>query len=120
MEILYRGEFLNRKVCDDILAILLKPKTTAIRSGLPKDTPVVGKPGSINGVVTEWAIVLLENRPYIMTAMETYNSAREASSAITEISSELHRYFKRLPPTRTAHHRYGLLRRYNAQPVSSR
>jgi len=98
MQLLYRGEFINRAVCDDILAILLKPKTSAIRTGLPGDTPIASKPGGMNGVATEWAIVLLQDRPYIITAMETHDPVEEASSAFKEISAELHGYFKQLPP----------------------
>jgi beta-lactamase class A len=97
MQLLYRGEFISREVCDGILAILTKAKTSAVAAGLPAGTPVASKPGGINGVVTEWAIVLLDGRPYIMIAMETYNPPEEASTTIKEISAELYRYFKRLP-----------------------
>ncbi len=96
MEILYRGEFISRAVCDEIMAILLKPKTGAIRSALPEGTPVAFKPGGIGGVVTEWAIVLLKHRPYVVAVMENYCLGEEASGAIKEISKVLHQYFLRL------------------------
>jgi beta-lactamase class A len=96
MEILHRGEFISRSVCDEILAILKKPKSTAISSGLPEGTLIASKPGGIAGVKTEWAIVQLKERPYILTVMENYGLEQEASDAIKEISKVLYDYFSRL------------------------
>ena len=96
MELLYCGEFINRAVCDEILAILKKPKPGAISSALPEGIPVAFKPGSIAGVTTEWAVVLLKDRPYIVTVMENYGLEQDASGAIKEISKILYDYFLRL------------------------
>lgn len=96
MEILYRGEFLNRQVCDEILAILKKPKSGGINAGLPADIPVAFKPGGISGVSTEWAIVYLQQRPYVVVVMENYALGDEATVAMKEISRTLYDYFWRL------------------------
>ncbi|MEK6572663.1 MAG: serine hydrolase [Bacteroidota bacterium] len=96
MEVLYKGEFLSRAICDDILAILKKPKPGGINSGLPQDIPVAFKPGGIAGVSTEWAIVYLKNRPYVVVVMENYGMEEEASAAMKEISRTLYDYFWRL------------------------
>lgn len=96
MELLWGGEFINRAVCDEILAILKKPKPGGIAAGLPTGISVAFKPGSIAGVVTEWAVVLLKDRPYVVTIMENYGIKQDASGAITEISKILHEYFQRL------------------------
>ncbi len=96
MEILWRGEFVGRSVCDEVLEILKKPKTTAIISGLPAGTTVASKPGGIPGATTEWAVVLLKNRPYVVAIMENYGIKQDASAAITDISRILHDYFQRL------------------------
>jgi beta-lactamase class A len=96
MELLHRGEFISRSICDEILAILKKPKPTAIGSGLPEGTPIACKPGGIAGVTTEWAIVFLREKSYIIAAMENYGVGQEASGAIKEISRTLHDYFSRL------------------------
>ena len=63
MELLFKGEFLNRAACDEILAILKKPKNGGIKSGLPADVVIAFKPGGIAGVKTEWCIVQLKDRP---------------------------------------------------------
>ena len=96
MEILYRGEFLNRQVCDAILAILKKPKSGSINAALPADIPVAFKPGGISGVATEWAIVYLKERPYVVVVMENYAMGEEAATAMKEISRTLYDYFRRL------------------------
>jgi beta-lactamase class A len=96
MEILYRGEFLNRQTCDDILNILEKPKSGSINSGLPSNIPVAFKPGGIAGVATEWAIVYLKERPYVVVVMENYAMGDEATTAMKEISRTLYDYFWRL------------------------
>lgn len=96
MEILYRGEFLNRQVCDEILAILKKPKSGGMNSALPAAIPVAFKPGGIAGVATEWAIVYLKERPYVAVVMENYAIGEEAATAMQEISRTLYDYFWRL------------------------
>ncbi|MCI0486759.1 MAG: class A beta-lactamase-related serine hydrolase [Blastocatellia bacterium] len=96
MQILYRGEFLSRAECDDMLAILKKPKRGGINSGLPENIAVAFKPGGIAGVSTEWAIVYLKERPYIVVVMENYELEGEAASAMKEISRVLYDYFWRL------------------------
>lgn len=98
MEILYRGEFINRAICDEILAILKMPKPGSINAALPADAdiPVAFKPGGIPGVSTEWAIVYLNERPYIVTIMENYAVENEAENAMKAISRTLYDYFWRL------------------------
>jgi beta-lactamase class A len=96
MEILYRGEFVSRAVCDEMLAILKKPKRGGIHAGLPPEIPVAFKPGGIAGVSTEWAIVYLKERPYVVVVMENYEMENEAAAAMKEISRTLYDYFWRL------------------------
>jgi beta-lactamase class A len=105
MELLFKGEFLSREVCDHILSILRKTRTGGIKSGLPTDVPVAFKPGGIAGVKTEWAIVLLQNRPYVVIVMENYGLEDDAADAMKEISRTLHDYFSRLARA-TAHGTY--------------
>ncbi len=96
MALLYRGEFLGRDACDDMLAILRMPKSGGISSGLPSGTSVAFKPGGLAGVSTEWAIVYLKERPYVVVFMENYGMQDEAAVAMKEISRVLHDYFWRL------------------------
>lgn len=96
MEILFKGEFVNRQICDEILAILKKPKPGGIKSGVPAEVPVAFKPGSISGVTTEWAIVFLPDRPYVVVVMENYGLEDDATTAMKALSRTLYEYFSRL------------------------
>jgi beta-lactamase class A len=96
MEMLHRGEFISRKVCDDILDVLRKAKSGDIRAGIPASVPVAFKPGGIAGVSTVWAIVHLEGRPYAVTVMENFELDNEAAQATREVSRVLYEHFWRL------------------------
>ena len=107
MEMLYKGEFINREACDEILSILKKGKSTELGSGLPEGLVVASKPGRIAGVTTEWAIVLLKDRPYCVAVMENYGMEPDAVTAMKEISRTLYEYFLRLSRA-TAHGIYAM------------
>jgi beta-lactamase class A len=96
LEILYRGEFVSREVCDDILSILKKPKEGDINSGILSDVAVAFKEGDLPGVTTAWAIVYLKQRPYIVAVMENYGVGAEGKAAVKDISKLLYDYFWRL------------------------
>lgn len=96
MELLHRGEFISRSVCDEILAILKKPKTGNLGTALPEGTPIASKPGGMSGVTTEWAIVQLRDRPYAVAVMENYSLQQDAPAAVREISKVLFEHFQRL------------------------
>ena len=96
MEMLYEGEFLGPDESDAILSILRKPKRGGVNSVLPGNIPVPFKPGGIAGVSTEWAIVELSERPYIVVVMENFGLDNEASELIAEISRTAYEYFSRI------------------------
>jgi len=96
MELLFKGEFISREICDDIIAILKKTKETKLKSGLPADVVIANKPGSIAGVATEWAIVYLKDRPYVLVVMDNYGMEEDAPVAMKEISRTVYEYFSRL------------------------
>jgi beta-lactamase class A len=96
MEILYRGEFINKTMCDNILAILKIPKPGGINSALPDSIPVAFKPGEIPGVATEWAVVFLKSRPYIVVFMENYELENESPLLMKNLSRIAYDYFWRV------------------------
>lgn len=95
MEILYKGEFINPEVSWEILSILTKLRETKLKNGLPPDVTVATKPGGIAGVSTEWAVVMLKDRPYIVVVMENYGS-RDTAETFKQISQILFDHFSRL------------------------
>jgi beta-lactamase class A len=96
MRLLYEGEFVSRAVSDDILAILRKEKPGDVKTPLPKDLKVAFKPGAIPGATTEWAIVELQNRPYIVVVMGGYGKGDEFKQAIRDVSKTAFDFFSRL------------------------
>jgi beta-lactamase class A len=96
LRLLHEGKFVSREVSDHALAILRKQKPGDVKSALPNGVPVAFKPGSIPGVSTEWAIVELENRPYLVVVMGAYGKGEEFKGAIREVSQVTYDFFSRL------------------------
>lgn len=90
MQILAKGEFLNRAVSDEALAILRKPKSTAVRNAIPAEIPVANKPGAIPGVATEWALIEYPEKPYLIALMGKDGKETEFVRAFTEITACVH------------------------------
>ncbi len=90
MQLLARGKFLSRASSDEVLDILRKPKSTAVRKAVPAEIPVANKPGAISGVATEWAIVELPERPYIIVLMGKGGEEARFVEAFTEIAERVH------------------------------
>ena len=90
MQALVQGTFLSRKASDDILAILRKPKSSAIRKAVPSEISIANKPGAVIGVAAEWAIVELPSRPYIIVLMGKGGEEASFLKAFTDIAQCVH------------------------------
>jgi len=98
MEKLYRGQVVNRQLSDDALKILKIRKSSPIPRLLPDGVEIANKPGSIEGVACDWAVVFVPNRPYAIAVMTNYNgpNAEAADDAIAKVSKLAYDYFARL------------------------
>lgn len=98
LELLYRKEILDAASCDEILGILAIPKTSRrINGKLPEGVTVINKPGSVGGVCNDVGIVMLENRPFIVSAMTSWGADRdEAEEAIADVAYLAYEYFDRV------------------------
>jgi beta-lactamase class A len=100
LRLLHEGKFVSREVSDHALAILRKPKAGAIRSTVPLSVPVPFKPGELPGLLTEWALVELPERPYIVVVMGTYNPKTstddDLDAAMKQVGKEAYKFFKGL------------------------
>lgn len=98
LQMLYKGEFINKATSEEILSILKKTdrEDSRLAAGLPDNVSIAFKPGVLNGVSTEWAIVLLPERPYAVAIMENYKVTGEAENVMEEVSKVLYQYFWRL------------------------
>ncbi len=97
LQLLYRGEFINKATSGEIVSILRKTdrRTSRLATGLPDEVPIAFKPGELNGVSTEWALVLLPERPYAVAVMESYKVEGQGEETVEELSEVLYDYFWR-------------------------
>lgn len=95
MEILYGGAFISRTTCDKILTLLKRPKEGTISLALPEGTPLASKSGELAGVETEWALVYLKERPYVVVFMENYELEQEGKPIMKRVSRLLYEFFWR-------------------------
>ncbi|MGE3732245.1 MAG: serine hydrolase [Blastocatellales bacterium] len=97
MEKLYRGEVISRSLSDEVLKILKLRKSSPIPRLIPAHVPIANKPGGIEGVACDWAIVYVPNRPFAITVMTNYNGENaNADEAIAKIAKLAYDYFARL------------------------
>lgn len=97
LQMLYKGEFINKATSGEILSFLRKIDRgdSRLAAGVPEEVPIAFKPGSLNGVSTEWAIVLLPERPYAVAIMESYKVKGKAENIVERLSEVLYEYFWR-------------------------
>jgi beta-lactamase class A len=82
---------------DAAIALLKKPKTSRLRSGLPPGVETADKPGELEGVRVDAGIVYARNRPFVLCVMTTYvTNAAEGEQAIEDVSRAAYEYFSRL------------------------
>lgn len=98
LQMLYNGTFINEQISSDIIAMLKKPgrNHSRLASGIPNDVPIAFKYGMLKGVSTEWAVILLPERPYAVAVMEYYKVVGEDSKVVEELSEVLYDYFWRM------------------------
>ncbi|PYU14327.1 MAG: serine hydrolase [Acidobacteria bacterium] len=99
LELLHGGKVLDASHTAALLEILKYPKENAspLRNGLPDGIALANKGGSLPGVRCDSGIVLLPDRPYVISVMTTYgHDSHAAERAISEVSRRVFEYFERL------------------------
>jgi beta-lactamase class A len=97
LEDLYRGKVLNKAMTDDFFTMLSTQKHGFISRDLPEGLKIANKPGELEGVRNDSAVVFVENRPYVICVMTTYlRHERDGEDAIAKISANAYRMFDRM------------------------
>jgi hypothetical protein len=69
LELLQRGEVVDRATSDAILKVLALPEASYFRRNLPPGVAFAGRSGSGQGARCDVGIVMLKDRPYILCVM---------------------------------------------------
>ena len=94
---LYRGEVINRNLSDDVLKFLKLRKSSPIPRLIPATVAIANKPGGIEGVACDWAIVYVPGRPFAISVMTNYNGeTANADEAIAKVARLAYDHFARL------------------------
>jgi beta-lactamase class A len=97
LEDLYRGKVLNQDMTDAFFNMLATHKDGFISRDLPEGLKIANKPGELEGVRNDSAVVFVENRPYVICVMTTYlRRERDGEAAIAKISASAYFMFDRL------------------------
>jgi beta-lactamase class A len=97
LQIFYKSEGLTPTAQGEAIQILKKFKNTAIRRGVPAAVDIASKPGGLEGVSSDTAIVYAKNRPFVIVVMGTYlQDEAAAQGAIERIAQIAYNYFARL------------------------
>ena len=96
LEIIYTGKVLNKEVSGELIKQLKTLKKDSYLSyELPADVELADKPGSLESVRTDSAIVFAKNRPFAISVMTAYDrDERAAERVISEVALEAYRYFE--------------------------
>ncbi len=94
---LYRGEIASRNLSDDVLKFLKLRKSSPIPKLIPSNISIANKPGGIEGVACDWAVVYVPGRPFAISVMTNYNGeTANANDAIANVAKLAYDYFSRL------------------------
>lgn len=98
LKMLYDGKFAAKEISEELTAVLKKNSrgNSRLATGIPATVPIAFKPGELDGVSTEWAIVYLKERPYVVAVMQNYLERGTADHTMEDLSAVLYQYFWRL------------------------
>jgi len=97
LEMFHKGTGLTPTGQGEALRILRKSKSSPIRRGVPSGIAIASKPGSLEGVRADTAIVYARNRPFVFVGMTTFLGDEAAGDkAIEEMARVAYSYFERL------------------------
>src|SRR5881409_35592 len=97
LEDLYRGKVLNKQLTDDFFNLLSINKESYIPRELPEDVRIANKPGELEGVRNDSAIVFTGNRPFVISVMTSYlRREKDGGDAIIRIATAAYQMFDRL------------------------
>lgn len=101
MEILLENRGLRPGVGEECLRILKKPKRGFFAPALPPDLPLANKPGAMDRVRADTAVIFLPRRPYALSVMTKFGdlSPVDQERWIIDLTGVIHSTMKMLDTT---------------------
>jgi len=97
LEAIFRNKLFNQEHTADFIKLLSTHKESAMRRALPDTVVVANKPGELDAVRNDVAIIYAPNRPFAIAVMTSYlNNERDGEEAISEITQATYNYFDRI------------------------
>lgn len=94
-EAIYRGRAGSPQSTAEMVRILSLHKTAFLRRGLSAGVRIADKPGELEAVRTDTAIVFAPNRPFVISVMTAYlKDEAAAERAIAQIAAAAFDYFR--------------------------
>jgi len=91
------GKVVSPEVSAAVLKTLRIPKSSPIPRQIPSTVPIANKPGGVEGVACDWALVEVPGRPFTIAVMTTFNGeSAGADDVIARIARLAYDYFARL------------------------
>jgi beta-lactamase class A len=72
LALIYQEKAADPESCRRMIALMKSVHNPYMRPGIPDAVEIAAKPGDLNGVKCEAAIVFLKGHPFVVTAMSTY------------------------------------------------
>lgn len=97
LQVIYRGEGLMPDHKEAIIDILSRPKSSALRRGIPAGVRLASKSGNLEGIQVDAGIVFVPDRPYVICVMTGYlKDAASGEAAIASASEAVFGFFNRI------------------------
>ena len=93
MEMIYRGKAVDENASREMLDVMAGTRAD-IRTAIPEGIRVASKPGSLDGVKCEVAVVFLEKRPFVVSVYSTY--LKGDRNVVRDVAAILFDHFSRL------------------------
>jgi beta-lactamase class A len=91
------GQALDAAHTEEFFRLLTLPKDSPFHKALPSNIPIADKPGALEAVRCDSAIIEIRNRPFILCVMTTYLAGNaDGERAIEEVARLTYAYFDRL------------------------
>ena len=93
METIYRGKAVDEGASREMLEVMTETKAD-VRKAIPAGIRVASKPGSLDGVKCEVAVVFLDKRPFVVSVYSTF--LRGDPNPVGDATAILFEYYERL------------------------